>query len=66
MKKWKMRIIKTDRNETRIHTSTGLISIFYKNQEGLQVAYQFAKANLTERVANTIKEAYRKAKLQGA
>lgn len=66
MKKWKMRIIKTDRNETRIHTSTGLISIFYKNQEGLKVAYQFAKANLTERVANTIKDAYKKAKLQGA
>ena len=61
-----MRIIRTDRNETRIHTSTGLVSIFYKNPEGLKVAYEFAKRNLTERVANTIKDAYKKAKLQGA
>lgn len=63
---WKMRIIRTDRNEIRVHTSTSLVSIFYKNAAGLKVAYEFAKKNLTKDVALAIKDKYRKLRMQGA
>ncbi len=63
---WKMRIIKTDRNEIRVHISTSLVSVFYKNAAGLKAGYEFAKKNLTKDVALAIKDKYRKLRMQGA
>lgn len=63
--KWKMRIIKTDRNEVRLHVATSLVSVFYKNAAGLKAGYEFAKKNLTKEVAISIKNEYRKLRLQG-
>ena len=64
--KWKMRVIKTDRNEVRVHISTSLVSVFYKNSAGLKAGYEFAKKNLTKEVAQSIKAKYRKLRMQGA
>ena len=63
---WKLKILKTDRNETRLHTSTGLVSIFYKDSEGLKTAYRWAKKNLTKEVALGIVAEYKRMKMQGA
>lgn len=62
---WKLRVLRTDRNEVRVHISTALVSVFYKDREGLEVAYQFAKRNLTKEVAISIMNEYRKLRMQG-
>ncbi len=63
---WKLKVIKTDRNEVRVHVATSLVSVFYKNSAGLKAGYAFAKANLTKQVATSIMDEYRKLKIQGA
>lgn len=63
---WKLKILKTDRNEIRAHITTGLISVFYKDKEGLDVAYRFAKRNLTKEVALGFVDEYKKLRIQGA
>ncbi len=63
---WKLKVLKTDRNEVRTHITTGLVSVFYKDREGLKVAYEWAKKNLTRDVALGIVAEYRKLRMQGA
>lgn len=63
--KWKLRVLKTDRNEVRLHVATSLVSVFYKNAAGLKAGYEFAKKNLTKEVAISIKNEYRKLRMQG-
>ena len=63
---WKLKVIKTDRNEVRVHVATSLVSVFYKNSAGLKAGYEFAKKNLTKNVAISIMNEYRKLKIQGA
>lgn len=62
---WKLRVLKTDRNEVRVHVATSLVSVFYKNAAGLKAGYEFAKKNLTKEVALSIKNEYRKLRMQG-
>ena len=63
---WKLKVLKTDRNEVRLHVSTALVSIFYKDAAGLKSAYNWVKANVGKAVAFGIKEEYRRLKKQGA
>lgn len=63
---WKLKIIRTDRNEIRAHITTGLISVFYRDREGLDIAYRFAKRNLTKEVALGLADEYKKLRIQGA
>lgn len=63
---WKLKVLKTDRNEIRLHVSTALVSIFYKDAAGLKSAYNWVKINVGKSVAFGIKEEYKKFKMQGA
>ena len=63
---WKLKILKTDRNEIRLHVTTALVSIFYRDAAGLKSAYNWVKANVGKSVAFGIKDEYRRLKNQGA
>ena len=62
---WKIRVLKSDRNELRFHCHSGLVTVLYKNSAGLKVLYELAKQhNKTAMLA--ISAEYHKQRLQGA
>lgn len=64
MENWKIRVLKSDRNECRYHAHSGLLTVLYKNREGLETLYEWAKKQPKE-VLIAVSAEYHK-KLQGA
>lgn len=62
---WKMRVLKSNRNEIRVHVCTSLVTIFYKNRAGLEAGYQFAKKHLGRDKAIMVMNDYRTLLMQG-
>ena len=62
---WKLKILKTDRNEVRTHIITGTITVLYKDKAGLELAYRWAK-QFSKSAMLSIADEYRKLKTQGA
>lgn len=65
MENWKIRVLKSDRNECRYHAHSGLLTVLYKNREGLETLYQWAKTQPKE-VLLAVSAEYHKKRLQGA
>lgn len=65
MENWKIRVLKSDRNECRYHAHSGLLTILYKNPEGLETLYNWAKTQPKE-VLLAVSAEYHKKRLQGA
>lgn len=65
MDNWKIRVLKSDRNECRYHAHSGLLTVLYKNREGLETLYQWAKTQPKE-VLLAVSAEYHKKRLQGA
>ena len=63
---WKIRVLHSDRNETRYHAHSGLLTILYKNKEGLSVMYEWAKANLKKEALLAVSDEYHKRRREGA
>ena len=64
-RKWKIKVLKSDRNEIRFHTSTGTITVLYRNKAGLKMGYAWANTHC-EAACMCVAEEYRRLKLQGA
>lgn len=64
--KWSLRVLKSNRNEIRVHVCTSLITVFYKNNAGLRAGYQFAKRHLGRDVAISVMNDYKTLLMQGA
>ena len=62
---WKIRVLKSDRNECRYHAHSGLLTVLYKNREGLETLYQWAKTQPKE-VLLAVSAEYHKRRIQGA
>ncbi len=62
---WKIRVLKSDRNEIRYHAHSGLLTVLYKNREGLETMYQWAKSQPKE-ILLAICDEYHKRRMQGA
>jgi hypothetical protein len=62
---WKIRVLKSDRNECRYHAHSGLLTVLYKNREGLETLYDWAKTQPKE-VLLAVSAEYHKKRLQGA
>lgn len=62
---WKLKILKTDRNEVRTHIITGTITVLYKDKAGLELAYRWAK-QFSKSAMLKIADEYRKLKIKGA
>lgn len=65
MENWKIRVLKSDRNECRYHAHSGLLTVLYKNREGLETLYEWAKTQPKE-VLLAVSAEYHKKRLQGA
>lgn len=65
MENWKIRVLKSDRNECRYHAHSGLLTVLYKNREGLETLYDWAKTQPKE-VLLAVSAEYHKKRLQGA
>ena len=65
MENWKIRVLKSDRNECRYHAHSGLLTVLYKNREGLETLYNWAKTQPKE-VLLAVSAEYHKKRLQGA
>ena len=39
MENWKIRVLKSDRNECRYHAHSGLLTVLYKNREGFTCGF---------------------------
>lgn len=59
---WKIKILRSDRNETRFHAHTGLLTILYKNRSGLQTMYEWAKTQPKE-VLLAVSDEYHKRRI---
>ena len=65
LENWKIRVLKSDRNECRYHAHSGLLTVLYKNREGLETLYEWAKTQPKE-VLLAVSAEYHKKRLQGA
>ena len=63
--KWKIKVLRSDRNEIRFHTSTGTLTVLYKNEAGLKMGYSWANTHCKD-ACMCVAEEYRRLKLQGA
>ena len=62
---WKIRVLKSDRNEVRYHVFSGLLTVLYKDKAGLDLMYQWAKTH-NRAALLAICDEYHKRRLQGA
>ena len=62
---WKIKVLKSDRNETRYHAHSGLLTILYKNKAGLTAMYEWAKTQPKE-VLLAVSDEYHKKRMEGA
>lgn len=62
---WKIRVLKSDRNEVRYHVFSGLLTVLYKDKAGLDLMYQWAKTH-SRAALLAICDEYHKRRLQGA
>lgn len=62
---WKIKVLKSDRNEVRYHAHSGFLTVLYKNGAGLQTLYEWAKSQ-PPGVLLAVSEEYHKQKAAGA
>ena len=62
---WKIKVLKSDRNEIRYHAHSGLLTILYKNRAGLVAMYEWAKTQSKE-VLLAVSDEYHKKRMEGA
>lgn len=62
---WKIRVLRSDRNEVRYHVFSGLLTVLYKNKAGLTAMYEWAKTQRKE-VLIAVSEEYHKKRMEGA
>ncbi len=63
-KEWKIKVLHSDRNECRYHAYTGLLTVLYKNREGLEILYKWAKSQPKE-VLLAVSAEYHKRRREG-
>ena len=62
---WKIKVLKSDRNEVRYHVFSGLLTVLYKDRAGLDLMYQWAKTH-SKAALLAISAEYHKRRVQGA
>ena len=65
LENWKIKVLKSDRNEIRFHVFSALLTVLYKDKPGLELAYQWAKTH-NKAALLAIRDEYHKRKLEGA
>lgn len=62
---WKIKVLKSDRNEVRFHPYSALLTVLYKDRPGLDLMYQWAKTH-SKAALLAIRDEYHKRKIMGA
>lgn len=65
MENWRIKVLRSDRNEVRYHVFSGLLTVLYKDRPGLDLMYQWAKTH-NKAALLAIRDEYHKRKIQGA
>lgn len=65
MENWKIKVLKSDRNEVRFHPYSALLTVLYKDRPGLDLMYQWAKSH-NKAALLAISDEYHKRRVQGA
>lgn len=61
-KKWKIKVLKSDRNEVRYHAHSGMLTVLYKSRSGLTAMYNWAKTQPKE-VLLAVSDEYHKRRI---
>ncbi len=61
----KIKVLRSDRNEVRMHVHSGTLTVLYRNSAGLKQAYAWAKMHSQE-VLDAVCEEYHRLKREGA